>query len=408
MFAFHNWPATRPGTKRLAGTSAILVLLTLSTDLTGAGQHIAASDVIASAARGDAQLATFYARRGNKPLWPSSQDNVEAAQRLLRVSDFSNLGQAFQIGQTHSALDIYLSKSLVAYVRSRRSIPADQRPVYVDAELAPDVGPSSILEEAVRAPSLRQYLNQIEQGHPILAALQRRQAANPQDSAIYQPAIAQAHALPIDGRKHIVVDTASARLWLYDGGRVVDTMRVVVGKRDLPTPALVGLIRYAVLNPYWNLPPDLIRVRAAAIAGGDTSLLTRERLEVLSDWTETAHRIDPGTVDWSAVAAGRTTLRLRQLPGPGNMMGRVKFMLPNRLGIYLHDTPNRSAFALTNRRLSSGCVRVEDANRLLQWLQAEAQSTGEAEQRVALGAAVPVYILHLDGPAQGRSRDGAI
>ena len=85
------------------------------------------------------------------------------------------------------------------------------------------------------------------------------------------------------------------------------------------------------------------------------------------------------------------------LSGPGNMMGAVKFMFPNRLGIYLHDTPLRDLFAGADRRRSSGCVRVEDAARLEAWLFDGRVPTpsGAPEQRVDLPAPVPVYILYL-------------
>ena len=90
-------------------------------------------------------------------------------------------------------------------------------------------------------------------------------------------------------------------------------------------------------------------------------------------------------------------LRVRQLPGPGNMMGAVKFMFPNRLGIYLHDTPMRDLFALADRRRSSGCVRVEDAARLGKWLFEGRVpiASGAPEQRADLSVPVPVYIVYL-------------
>ena len=78
------------------------------------------------------------------------------------------------------------------------------------------------------------------------------------------------------------------------------------------------------------------------------------------------------------------------------MMGRIKFMMPNELGIYLHDTPHHDLFARADRRLSSGCVRLEDAPRLARWLFGGRvpRPTGAAEQRVDLPEPVPVYIAY--------------
>ena len=71
----------------------------------------------------------------------------------------------------------------------------------------------------------------------------------------------RARALPVGlGERHVVVDAAAARLYLYEDGQVKDTMKVIVGKPTEQTPMIAGLIRYAVLNPYWNVPPDLVEV----------------------------------------------------------------------------------------------------------------------------------------------------
>ncbi|HEV2746472.1 MAG TPA: L,D-transpeptidase family protein [Allosphingosinicella sp.] len=209
----------------------------------------------------------------------------------------------------------------------------------------------------------------------------------------------RARALPADpGRRYIVVDAASARLWLYEDGRVRDTMRVIVGKPTEQTPMMAGLIRHAMVNPYWNIPPDLVRKRIAlAVLDKGVSYLKAMRYEVLADWSADARVIDPKEVDWAAIAAGRLDLPVRQLPGKDNAMGKMKFMLPNQLGIYLHDTPDKALFRKEDRRFSSGCVRVEDAPRLARWLFGRplAPRTGAPEQQVDLPEPVPVYITYL-------------
>jgi murein L,D-transpeptidase YcbB/YkuD len=184
---------------------------------------------------------------------------------------------------------------------------------------------------------------------------------------------------------------------MVEDGRIRDTMRVIVGRSAMPTPEMAGLIRYAALNPYWNLPPDLIRKRARNAVAHGPRVITGERLQILSDWTPRARVLDPRRVDWRAVAAGRLLVNARQLPGPQNMMGRVKFMLPNDLGVYLHDTPLRELFDRADRRESSGCVRLEDAQRLGRWLfdGDMPEADGTPEQQVDLPTPVPVYITYL-------------
>lgn len=217
----------------------------------------------------------------------------------------------------------------------------------------------------------------------------------------------RAKALPVDpGRRYVLVDVAAARLWLYEDGEPVETMRVIVGKEEEQTPMMAGLIRYAMVNPYWNIPPDLVRDRIAPVVLKEgLSYLERRRFEVLSDWSRNAVPVPPERVDWRAVAAGTKELRVRQLPGEGNMMGEIKFMFPNRFGVYLHDTPDRELFDQPGRRFSSGCVRVEDARRLARWLfgRMPRAEDPDRETRVDLDEPVPVYITYMTAAP---SRDG--
>lgn len=276
---------------------------------------------------------------------------------------------------------------------------------YIDAGLAPaPQAPGALLEALADAPSLDRHLDAMARINPVYDGLTRALAGFQGDAAqrrLIEANIERARAISArpNGR-YILVDTASARLWMIENGRIVDTMRVVVGKRAMPTPVLAGMIRYAALNPYWNLPPDLIRQRAR----GGARAIAAERLEVLSDWSANARRLDPRNVDWRAVASGRRLVQLRQTPGAHNMMGRMKFMLPNDLGIYLHDTPFREHFAQSDRRLSSGCVRVEDAARLARWLfrGRMPRANGTPEQRADLPEPVPVYIAYFTAlPSRG-------
>jgi murein L,D-transpeptidase YcbB/YkuD len=215
----------------------------------------------------------------------------------------------------------------------------------------------------------------------------------------------RARALP-RGRagKYVVVDAASVTLFLYEDGRVADSMKVVVGKVTEQTPMAAGLIRSMVLNPYWNVPPDLVRKSIAPkVLRQGLGYLRDARFELLSDWTDEAQVVDPKTVDWAAVAAGRDTVRVRQLPGAGNAMGAMKFLFPNSFGVYLHETPDKALFAESDRALSSGCVRLEDAPRLARWLFGSAPSTSsmEAEHVVPLPTPIPVYLTYLTAGRDG-------
>lgn len=209
----------------------------------------------------------------------------------------------------------------------------------------------------------------------------------------------RARAIPADpGKRFIFVDVASATLRAYDDGKVQETMRVIVGKPDQKTPTMAARMSHAIVNPYWNLPPDLTQVRARRVLAQGVGYLQRDKLESMSGWEPDAHPLAASEIDWKAVASGSQPLRMRQLPGPHNMMGKVKFMMPNKLGIYLHDTPDKALFGNAERRFSSGCVRLADAPRLARWLfgsEAPDPAKMGMEQQVNLKETVPVYITYL-------------
>jgi murein L,D-transpeptidase YcbB/YkuD len=202
--------------------------------------------------------------------------------------------------------------------------------------------------------------------------------------------------LPGPWTRHVVVDAASARLWYYSKGSLDGTMKVIAGAKETQTPLMAGMIRYATLNPYWNIPPDLVERKVAPkiLDGGSLKAM---RYEALADWSANPAPLAQSAIDWSAVAGGRQEVRLRQLPGSDNAMGKVKFMFPNDLGIYLHDTPQRNLFAKEDRHFSNGCVRLEDAQRLGRWFFGKAPSAegDKPEQHVPLPQPVPVYLTYL-------------
>lgn len=355
-------------------------------------------------------IAAFYRARGNRPVWMTPAGPSPAARALAarlasaaddgldparyRTADVAAAVEAAwsRDPKTLARADLLLSTEYVAYARDA-AVPRSDPTLYAEPGLAPARAPAADL---LGAPHLR--LN------PLYEALRKgygqwRQAhRDTRRDALVRLNLDRARAIPATARRYVIVDTASARLWMIEGQHVEGPMRVIVGKPAMPTPVMAGRLRFVVLNPWWNVPPDLARERAKTVLRDGPGLIARQRLEILSDWSDQARPIPASQVNWRAVAAGRETLRLRQRPGGDNVMGAVKFMMPNRLGIYLHDFPDRALFDRSDRRLSSGCVRLADAPRLLAWLyrgRPPAAHGPAPEQRVDLPEPVPVYITYL-------------
>ena len=212
-----------------------------------------------------------------------------------------------------------------------------------------------------------------------------------------------ARDIPPDGR-FVMVDTAGARLYMIDDGRVVDSMKVIVGKADpsTQTPMLASTIYYATLNPYWHVSGEMVRsLIARNVLDQGLGYLKRQGYQVMDS---AGQILDPAKVDWHAVATGEETVAVRQLPGPANSMGRIKIGFPNSDDIYLHDTPNKDLFASDDRTLSHGCIRLQDAERLGRWLMGrdpQSASSGEPEDNVLLPKPVPIYVTYLTAHVDG-------
>ena len=374
----------------------------------------------------DAEVAAFYKARGFRSLWVTTAGPRPEAKELLATlarADRDGLDpQSYRVADLKSALEearsrepaalaraeLLLSSAFARYVADLRRPRANLSIVYVDAELKPQApSAAETLQAAAAAVSLKEHLRSALSVNPLYRGLRNglegRSAA---EARLIRANMERARTIqPAPGARYIIVDAAGAQLWLMEGGKIRDRMRAIVGKNGQETPAMAGFIQFAVLNPYWNMPHDLARERAKRVLRQGPGVIARERLQILSDWSPSARPIKPSQVNWRAVASGQHKLRMRQLPGGDNVMGKMKFMMPNHLGIYLHDTPNKASFAAADRRLSSGCVRVEDAERLARWLfngSAPRPQGAAPEQRVDLPEPVPVYITYMTAlPAAG-------
>ncbi|WP_340317958.1 L,D-transpeptidase scaffold domain-containing protein [Rhizorhabdus argentea] len=369
--------------------------------------------------RAAGRIKRFYASRGFWPLWASSGtigpeadlllEYLETADRDgLKPSSYDAAGLRTLIEkarggdpQAGARAELALSEAFARYVADVRRV-RRVKITYLDDELKPrTLAADTVLRAAGLQSSLKAYVGTMGWMSPhylrFRNLLARAMATGNSAEAIRRIRLNldRARLLPGPWTRHVVVDAASARLWYYEKGKPQGMMRVVVGTAETPTPMLAGMVRYAVLNPYWNVPVDLARKRIAPkiLAGASPASM---RIEALSDWSASAHRLDPAEVDWDAVASGRRAVRLRQLPGGNNAMGHMKFIFPNDLGIYLHDTPDRRLLTKTDRHFSNGCIRLENAPALGRWLfgRPMVAASRKPEQAAALPAPVPVYLTY--------------
>jgi L,D-transpeptidase YcbB len=168
----------------------------------------------------------------------------------------------------------------------------------------------------------------------------------------------------------IMVNVPEFRLHAFDrltsDSTSLFSMDVAVGDAyDHQTPIFMKEMEYLVFSPYWEVPTSIAVREIRPKAMRDPSYLARNRYVIVRGYSQRAPVVPPTPENIAQI--GRA-LRVRQLPGASNSLGRVKFMLPNRHNIYLHDTPVQQAFSRFRRDVSHGCIRLADPRQLAGWL----------------------------------------
>jgi murein L,D-transpeptidase YcbB/YkuD len=192
-------------------------------------------------------------------------------------------------------------------------------------------------------------------------------------------------------------------------GKVIHATRVVVGTPDKQTPIFSDEMQEIVFGPYWNVPTSIkveeirpyLREEIPWFFGGggwNTSVFQRHGLRVRYGGRE----VDPGSLDWGRVDI--RNLEIFQPPGPENVLGKIKFVFPNKHDVYLHDTTQKELFANPVRAESHGCVRVQKPEELAAivlgydqgWTAARVASAVENgyDEHVALKHKIPVHITY--------------
>ena len=409
---------------RLLAGAACAALMGLAAP-TAAALPLSSVPEQARAGSADQAVATFYVHRKDAPLWLVKGGDGSAARELIATlrrasldgmpsgpalaARAENLIARANAGEAGAlvAADRLLSTAWALYVSNLQRTPSGM--TVADGWAAPRAQPPyEILQRAAAARSLASHVRSVSTVNPIYAQLreaawQQMQSSGGSPDPRVLANLGRARAMPFQDR-YIMVDAGSARLWMVENDRIVDSMKVIVGKPSTQTPMLASTIYRATLNPYWNVPQDMVQsLIAPRVVDQGIGYLKSHGYEVLSGYDGDAELVDPAEVDWRAVVAGREVVKVRQLPGPANSMGEVKFSFPNSKDIFLHDTPKKELFASADRDVSNGCIRLEDAERLGRWLLGREPSTASdrPEQHVLLPKPVPVYVTYLTTDTAG-------
>ena len=170
----------------------------------------------------------------------------------------------------------------------------------------------------------------------------------------------------------IIANIPEYELHVYDDKKKVFDMDVVVGKDGAGTVIFTGNLTEIVFSPYWNIPPSIVRKEIVPKMDADKDYMARERLEI------TGHSNGLPIV--------------RQLPGPKNSLGRVKFLFHNSYNIYFHDTPEKGLFNKDKRAYSHGCIRLADPVKMADYLLDDSQKWTPEKINEAMNSGKEKYV----------------
>ncbi len=202
------------------------------------------------------------------------------------------------------------------------------------------------------------------------------------------------------GYRHIFVNQADFSMAVYEDGKAIFRSRTIIGKAaEHRTPEFYEEMTHMVVNPTWHVPRSIVTEEYLPRLQRNPGSLPH--LQVM---TRSGTRINPRLVNFGQFTKGNFPFIMKQAPGSGNALGRVKFMFPNQYDIYLHDTPTKPLFARDVRDFSHGCVRVqrpfELAHLLLSWQTDEPEAVferalaGGRERHLDLAKPVPIYLTY--------------
>ncbi len=213
------------------------------------------------------------------------------------------------------------------------------------------------------------------------------------------------------GDRYVVVNIPSTAVEAIENGRVAHRYVAIVGGPDHPSPDISAHIQSVNLNPTWTVPTSIIKKEIIPHMQRNPGYLTRQKIRILDS---AGNEINPRAIDWNTERAANYTLR--QDSGAGNSLGSIRINMPNKLAVYMHDTPSKRLFGADYRFLSHGCVRVEGVYDYAQWLLEGtpggpngAWDKAAMQQKVKEGApfeirlahSVPVIWVYLTGWSNG-------
>lgn len=335
---------------------------------------------------------SFYNRNNYQLIWSDSAGTTNVSDSIIytirsaavyglipkdyHIAEIENLLRLPHSHERAVSLDIYLTDAFFALWHDLKHGRIEKRTLtrfslrgYSDYEgvkaLAEVMAGKSLHQTfAKREPSIKTY-------HAIKSFLQKMLPGNPDDTLeqrkINKLVVNMERCRWIGsglGERYISVNVPGYKLRIIENDSIVLESKVIVGKKETPTPELESVVRSFIIYPYWHVPKSIVKEILPHIQQ-DTSYLKKHNYDVLN---QLGKPIQTSGIDWRVYDAETFPYVLRQREGSENTMGIIKFIFSNNYGVYLHDTNARKLFSLSERSLSHGCIRVQKATDLARYL----------------------------------------
>jgi murein L,D-transpeptidase YcbB/YkuD len=198
----------------------------------------------------------------------------------------------------------------------------------------------------------------------------------------------------------VFVNIPGFKVYYVRDEKLAWTRRAQVGKLFRQTPVFRADMTYLEFNPTWTVPPTILAKDILPAVRKDPGYLKKRNIRVIDSKGKV---VNPKSINWSKYTGKNFPYQLRQDPGPGNALGQVKFMFPNKHLVYLHDTPSKNLFDRESRAFSSGCVRIENPFEFAQLLLGKEWNAKRIDgiikskktTTVKLAKPVPVILFYL-------------
>jgi L,D-transpeptidase YcbB len=347
-----------------------------------------------------AALEAFYAERSGPPVWITPMGFSAKAQTAINeigeADDWGLSAAAFELppagdlpktADAQAVAEIKLQLAVLKYARFARGGRVDPSTLseLIDQD-PPLLDPKIVLTEIAAAPAPDAYLQSLHPKHEQFRRLHQallkargvgddetaKKPRNEQDIQRILINMERWRWMPADlGTVYVQDNVPEFMLYVVKNGKTIHSDKIVVGQRNYATPIFSADMQTIVFNPEWTVPPTIVRenllpnLRSGGWFGGGASILSEHGLQVKYN----GRTVDPGSINWSSV--NMANIAFTQAPGPTNVLGKLKFVYPNKHTVYMHDTIKQNLFNQQVRAIGHNCIRMERPSKFAEILLTE-------------------------------------